>query len=103
MNAEEIRAYLEEHNPEAIFWDDCDSALIGTARIKRETDGDWVHVAMYSYEFLVGHFMRDFQKTYKEKNEIVPSHQIEEEAIEYVDYNIVGAYVGINTPLVIYT
>lgn len=99
--ATEIRAYLEEHNPEAILWDDCDSALLGTARILR--DNDWSIVAMYSYELLILHFMGEFSKSYEEKNESTTDQQLEEEAMEWVDYNIVGAHLGPNTPMIIYT
>jgi hypothetical protein len=94
---EEIRAYLEEHNPEAILWDNCDSALLGTARIKR--DDVWTIVAMYSYELLILHFMGEFNNS----EETVSERQLEEEAMEWVDYNIVGAYVGPHTPMIVYS
>lgn len=100
-DATEIRAYLEETNPQAIFWDDCDSALLGSARIKREEQ--WTTVAMYSYELLVEHFKEDFRATYKSKEEPIEDNELEDLAIEYVDYNIYTAYVGPSTPLIIYT
>lgn len=100
-DAIEIRAYLEEINPEAIFWDDCDSALLGTARIKREDQ--WTTVAMYSYELLVHHFIEDFRATYLSKEEPITDNELEDLAIEYVDFNIYDSYVGPHTPLIIYT
>ena len=100
-DAQEIRTYLEEHNPTAILWDDCDSALLGTARIKREDK--WTTVAMYSYELLVQHFIEDFRASYKSKEEPITDNELEDMAIEYVDYNIYTAYIGPSTPMIIYT
>ena len=100
-DATEIRAYLEEHNPTAILWDDCDSALLGTARIKR--DNEWTIVAMYSYELLVAHFIEDFRDSYKSREEPITDNELEDMAIEYVDYNIYTAYIGPSTPMIIYT
>jgi hypothetical protein len=95
-NIEEIYNYLKEKSPEAILYDDCDSALIGTARLNRE--GQWVEVAIYSYEALVQHFKTEFLKDEEEK----PSEDdAEEDAMEWVDYNIAGGYLGIYTPLII--
>ena len=54
----EIYDYLKEKSPDAILYDDCDSALIGTARLKR--DDQWVEVAIYSYEALVEHFKNEY-------------------------------------------
>ena len=100
-DAAEIRAYLEENNPEAIFWDGCDSALLGSARIKREDE--WTIVAMYSYELLVQYFMGDFRASYLSKEEPITDNELEDLAIEYVDFNIQNAYLGPNTPLIIYS
>jgi len=98
--AENIKEYLEEQNPEATLWDDCDSALIGTARIQREDQ--WTIVAMYSYERLVQHFIEDFRATYLSKEEPISERELEEIAIEHVDYNISNAYIGPFTPMIIY-
>ena len=96
MNSNDIYEYLREKSPEAILYDDCDSALIGTARLNRE--GKWVEVAIYSYEALVQHFKAEFLKDEEEK----PSEDdAEEDAMEWVDYNIAGGYLGIYTPLII--
>ena len=96
MNFNDIYDYLKEKSPEAILYDDCDSALIGTARLYREDK--WVEVAIYSYESLVEHFKTEFLKDEEDK----PSEDdAEEEAMEWVDYNIAGGYLGIYTPLII--
>jgi hypothetical protein len=46
-------------------------------------------VAVYDYELLVQLFM--------ERDEMS-----EEDAVEYIDYNILGAYIGERTPLVLH-
>ncbi len=91
----EIRAYLEEHNTEALFIGDAeehDSALIGIARIKREQE--WVEVPMYSYDELINSFTKQFEGD--------DSEDPQQDAVEWVDYNVVGAYVGKHTPYVVY-
>ena len=96
---QEIRAYLEEHNPEALYignGEEHDSALIGIARIQREKQ--WVEVAIYSYEALVEHFKNEFLS---DKEEPLSEDDAEVEAMEWVDYNVAGGYLGIYTPLII--
>ena len=94
-NVEEIYDYLKEKSPEAILYDDCDSALVGTARLQREDK--WVEVAIYSYEALVEHFKTEFLKD----PEAINPDDAEVEAMEWVDYNIAGGYLGIYTPLIV--
>jgi hypothetical protein len=97
--AQEIRAYLEEHSPEALFIgneEEHDSALIGIVRLKREDI--WVEVPMYSYDELIASFTEHFRDPEIED----PEHDPEQDAIEWVDYNVMGAYVGIYTPYVVY-
>lgn len=92
----EIYDYLKEKSPEAILYDNCDSALVGTARLKREDQ--WVEVAIYSYEALVEHFKKEFLQ---DTESPISEDQAEEEAMEWVDYNVAGGYLGIYTPLII--
>lgn len=91
---EQIYEYLKEKSPEAILYDNCDSALIGTARLYR--DERWVELAIYSYEALVEHFKEEFSH-----DEDTSQDEAEEQAMEWVDYNIAGGYLGIYTPLII--
>lgn len=93
MIAKEIRAYLEKINPDALYIgdnDEHDSALIGSAYIQR--DDTFVHVAMYEYEELILSFSKQFED----------EEDPEQSAMEWVDYNVVGAYMGINTPYIVY-
>ena len=94
MKSNEIYEYLKEKSPEAILYDNCDSALIGTARLYREEK--WVELAIYSYEALVEHFKTEFSQ-----DEDTSIDEAEEQAMEWVDYNIAGGYLGIYTPLII--
>jgi hypothetical protein len=91
--AQEIRAYLESVNPEALFIgenEEHDSALIGVTYIKREEE--FVHIAMYQYESLVESFAKQFED----------SEDPEQDAVEWIDYNVASAYVGKYTPFIVY-
>lgn len=91
---EEVYNRLKENSPDAILYDNCDSALIGTARLYR--DDQWVEIAIYSYEDLCLHFKNEFLK-----DDGITDDEAEEQAMEWVDYNIAGGYLGIYTPLII--
>jgi len=91
----EIRAYIDENCPDALIigtGEEHDSALIGTAKIIREDE--WVEVAMYSYDELIKSFTQQFRGD--------DSEDPEQDALEWVDYNVVGAYMGKYTPYVVY-
>ena len=91
--AQEIRAYLESVNPEALFIgenEEHDSALIGVAYIKLEEE--FVHIAIYQYESLVESFAKQFED----------SEDPEQDAVEWIDYNVASAYVGKYTPFIVY-
>ena len=97
--AQEIRAFLSERNPEALYIghnEEHDSALIGIARIMR--DDVWVEVAMYSYDELISSFTEHFRDPESED----PEYDPEQDAVEWVDYNVTGAYMGIYTPYIVY-
>ena len=93
--SKEIRAYIDENCPDALIigtGEEHDSALIGTAIIIREDE--WVEVAMYSYDELIKSFTQQFRGD--------DSEDPEQDALEWVDYNVVGAYMGKYTPYVVY-
>ena len=97
--ANEIRAYLESVNPEALYIgtdETHDPALIGSCRIKREDV--WVEVAMYSYDEFIATFTEHFRDPENEDPDFDP----EQDALEWVDYNVMGAYMGIHTPYIVY-
>jgi hypothetical protein len=72
---------LVELNPEALFADGFDDAIIGYSR-RINLD----YVVCYSYDTCIEILMGRDEMT-------------EEDAIEYMEYNVVGAYVGDNTPI----
>ena len=80
----------------AITYDGCDSALVGTAKVIREEQ--WVEIAMYSYELLVEHFKNEYLS---DSENPISEDEAEVDAMEWVDYNIAGGYLGIRTPMII--
>lgn len=90
-----IKEYIETLDG-AITYDGCDSALIGTAKIYREEQ--FVEVAMYSYELLVEHFKNEY---FSDTENPISEDEAEVDAMEWVDYNIAGGYLGIRTPMII--
>lgn len=80
------RDFVAEWNAEAIVWEpaEYDRAIVGVVdRCGFEA------VAVYDYELLVEVTMESSDCDYGE-------------AVEYVDFNIVGAYVGKYTPMTLY-
>lgn len=90
-----IREYIETLEG-AITYDGCDSALIGTAKIFREEQ--WVEVALYSYELLVEHFKNEYLS---DTENPVSEDEAETDAMEWVDFNVAGGYLGIRTPMIV--
>jgi hypothetical protein len=92
-----IREYIETLDG-AITYDGCDSALVGTAKVVRETQ--WVEIAIYSYEKLVEHFKNEYLS---DSENPISEDEAEVDALEWVDFNIAGGYLGIRTPMIIST
>ena len=67
----------------AVSWSDCDDAVIGTGSRCGSPD-----VFVYDYEKLIQVFVEQGMDY--------------EEAVEWVDYNILGAYVGDTTPIIMF-
>jgi len=79
------REEIEEINPEALLCDGFDEAIIGMA--ERINLGP---VVAYSVEKIIGTLMSRDEMSY-------------EDAYEYYNFNIVGAWMGDNTPVFITT
>ncbi len=92
---ERVKLKLKNKAPLACLWHQCDPALISTARIRR--DNDWVTVAVYDYETLVHLFYEDFKSN--PDTETSEDIDVYEDAVEFVHYNIIGAYIGKRTPI----
>lgn len=85
----ELRRLIAEQNPEAVLWDNCDAAIIGTvSRCGSEP------VVCYDYDKLIECFIDP------DLAESDPG-AAHEEALEWVEYNVAGAYVGENTPFIL--
>jgi hypothetical protein len=67
----------------AVKWEGCDEAIVGIA----SRCGQY-NLYVYDYDLLVHKFMGD--------------DMTEEEAMEWVDYNIAGAWIGSGTPIILY-
>lgn len=93
----QVKNRLKKHHPTTPLWNDCDEALIGTAEVYREKE--WVTVALYDYEELVNIFHKDFRESLEQEENPDPESDPHTDAIEWVDYNIVGAYIGKKTPV----
>ena len=76
----ELKETIEGINPEAMFADGHDNALMGYS-----SDGK----AIYSADQIV--------QTLVERDGMTP-----DEAIEFFDFNIAGAFVGVYTPIYMY-
>jgi len=79
------REEIEEINPEALLCDGFDEAIIGMA--ERINLGP---VVAYSVEKIIGTLMSRDEMSY-------------EDAYEHYNFNIVGAWMGDNTPVFITT
>ena len=73
---------IKENNPDAIIWDDLDDAIIGCTS---------EYVAVYDIDKLYECLLKNNPEWY------------EQDALEWVDFNILGAYVGEFTPIHIFT
>jgi hypothetical protein len=78
----DIKDIMEEENPEALFADGFDDAIIGICRKAGSSP-----VVTYSYDKCIQTLMNQSM-----------SH---EEAIEWMEFNVVSAYMGIHTPVFI--
>jgi len=81
MTPAAVRELLSEENPDALFADGLDDALVGVARRCGQPT-----LAVYDYEKCVEVFM---------SREGI-SH---EDAIEWMEFNVVGAWLGEGTPI----
>lgn len=77
--ASTIRECLSEDNPEALFADGFDDAIIGTARQMNSPT-----LVVYSVKRCI---------------EILSKQMDYESAVEYFDFNVRGAYYGEHTPI----
>jgi hypothetical protein len=77
----EIKNIMEEENPEALFADGFDDAIIGICR-----KAGSLPVITYSYDKCVEVLMNQQDMPY-------------DDAIEWMEFNVVSAYMGPHTPV----
>ena len=81
MAPDEVKEFLREVNPEALFANGFDRALVGVAHRCSAP-----HLALYDRDICIDVLMTD-------------DGMSQEEAEEYFSFNVEGAWVGENTPL----
>lgn len=79
----QINEYLKSIGESALLADGFDEALIGFSQRMNEP-----MLAVYSYEKMVQVLMDNDDLSY-------------DDAVEYVDFNVVGAWVGEQTPIIV--
>jgi len=79
---DQLKARLAEENPEALLWDGLESALVGIARRCGQPT-----LAVYDYNLCIEALMQEGM-----------SH---DEAVEYIEFNVVGGWLGPNTPVML--
>jgi hypothetical protein len=81
VRSDEIKERLAEEAPEALLVDFFDDALVGVARRPGQP-----MLAVYDYNLAVGFLMRDNDMTW-------------EQAVEHLEHNVIGAWMGEHTPI----
>lgn len=79
--------FLAETEEQVVVLDGLDGCVLGYVEVNEETK------LVYSYDLLVKHFTQEFS---------ADSDDPEGDAIEWVNFNIVGAYYGMGTPVILY-
>ena len=74
---------MKDSNPEALYMDGYDDAIIGVARRCGQPD-----LVTYSYRQMIEVMMK------RDKCE-------QEDAIEWIEFNCVGAWMGLHTPVIV--
>lgn len=82
MTSNQIRAALSDLNPDAVFFDNLDDALIGVGRLAH-----FDPVPVYSKAAIFAKFAKDGFS--------------QEDALEYFSSKCVGIFAGPNTPVII--
>jgi hypothetical protein len=83
---------------DVLMIDGCDEAILGYTEVGGQM------VVIYGYEQLVEVFVDQFREAGDQgaQDEQEYNEGVEEQAVGWVDFNIVGAYLGPGTPLILY-
>lgn len=94
-SCEMIKSALALFNPEAIVYDHYDEALVGMLWVSR--DGGMRCVAVYRYGKMVDMVLESSDADPgQDENERI------DDAMEYINFNIVDGYLGPNTPVILH-
>lgn len=92
------REEIAEYNPEALVCDGFDEAIIGMAE-RIDLGGP---IVAYDKNKIIERLMRDMEVT---EDDLEDGQSVEDKkyemAVEYFDFNIIGAWVGEFTPIFI--
>lgn len=86
----DVYSELTEFNPKAMIIDDFEEAYLGYS-----SDGK----AIYDFYTMLDMVIDGI---YEDAEEEITEDQAYSEAYEHLDYNILGAYVGEHTPIIMY-
>lgn len=88
MDIQELKELISELNPDALFIDGFDDAIIGIT--ERHDIGALV---VYGEKEIIDKLIQDMDDEDESEKELM--------AIEYYEYNILGSWVGENGPLIV--
>jgi hypothetical protein len=83
MNREQIDQYFKDNSMRVLLMDGFDEAFLGYSQRINEPE-----IAIYSYQKMIDTLIERDQMDY-------------DEAVEYIDYNCLGAWVGKRTPIIV--
>ena len=92
---EDLISILRERNKDIFIWDDFNNALVGYASIMR--GGKMVDVALYDKERSIDIIISQSESLGTED----PTSDAYSDALEYVEYNLEGSYIGPGTPILL--
>jgi len=93
----DIREWIVEYNEEALTADGFDAAIIGMCERFGNTP-----VVAYDRDKCIEILVEQFAEVHEDHEDYEdPEMNLYEEAEEYFGFNVIGAYVGENTPVYI--
>jgi hypothetical protein len=98
MSREEVEELLAESNPEALFMDGFDDAIIGIA--ERPNFGP---IVAYDEEKIIEILFHQMEASPEDLVDRTKDEVCLEMALEYYYYNVKSTWMGENTPIIITT
>ena len=98
MTRDEVEELLADSNPEALFMDGFDDAIIGVS--ERINFGPVVN---YDKDMIIEILAKDMEPDENDLDGRTIDEVKMEMAIEYFEFNVAGSYMGENTPIITIT